>query len=293
MMLALSGCVRLDSATELSADDTFDQHLVIAFAPDINEQLSSGLGSGLGSGIDSEEDSDDATEGFSLDSLDPSSLYDELADSEELQALEDEYPGQVEISPYDDGELVGVELTLTDLPLALYEEALDTSAAGLGFAATVTHEDGEFVVTIPADDSRDASSLGLTAANVALLSSAVDVSVEFTFPGLVTEAPEGTAEGQTVTLGLKELMSPDEIRIVASDSDQIYWTPILTWGGVALAAIVIIGGATLLVLQDVRARRRTALPAPDARHESTIGTLPAEEPQTGDDGTTGDESSQR
>ncbi len=287
MMLALAGCVRVDSATELRADDTFDQHLVIALAPDIGDQLGSGLASGLGEGLgdlgeelDDQDDAsgDDAMEGFSLDSLDPSALYDELAGSDELAALEDAYPGQVDLAPYDDGELVGVELTLTDLPLEVFDEANATAGAGVGLSGTIEHTDGEFVVTIPADEARDASSLGLTAANMALLGNAVEVSVSFTFPGLVTEAPEGTAEGRTATLTLENLLDPDEIRIVASDRSQIYWTPILTWGGIVLAAIVIIGGATFLVLQDVRARRRTSLPEPDANHESRIGTLGPEDP---------------
>ncbi|WP_062205599.1 LppM family (lipo)protein [Demequina salsinemoris] len=289
LALALAGCVRLDSATELKADDTFDQHLVIALAPDIGDELSSGAASGLGSGLGDLTELGDAMDGLSLEDLDPSALYDELADSEELQAFEDEHPGHVTLEPYDDGELVGVELTLTDLPLSLYDQALAGAGADVGLAATIEHADGEFVVTIPADEARDASSLGLTSANLALLGSAVEVEVSFTFPGLVTEAPDGTAEGRTATLALEDLLTPDEIRIVASDERQIYWAPILTWGGIVLAAIVIVGGATLLVLQDVRARRHTGLPAPDARHESRIGTLEPDEPEVAPDDDSGQE----
>ncbi len=280
--IALAGCVRLDAATELSSDDTFSQHLIVAFAPDIADQLDSGMLGGLAGGADAVPD-DEMPDGLALDSFDPADLYDEIAASDEFQSIQEEYPDQVELAPYDDGELVGVEVTLTDLPLDLYDEAAETAGGAFGLGGTLTHEDGEFVVTIPADESRDASALGLSAANLTLVANAVDVSVSFTFPGLVTEAPDGTAEGRTATLGIAELMSPDEIRIVASDADQIYWTPILTWGGIILAAIVILGGATLLVLQDVRARRRSHLPAPDATHESRIGTLGSEEPPVAPD----------
>ncbi|MDN4472293.1 LppM family (lipo)protein [Demequina zhanjiangensis] len=282
-VLALAGCIRLDSSTEISGDDTFSQQLIVAFAPDIADQLGGGLAAGLGGSagpLPDQGGSDDGLPGgMMLNEFDPSDLYDQIAGTEEFQALEDEYPDQVALEPYDDGELVGVEVTLTDLPLDLYAEAAETAGAAFGLGGGITHEDGRFVVTIPADEARDPSALGLNAGNLTLLANAVDVSVAFTFPGLVTEAPPGTAEGRTVTLGIAELMTPDEIRIVASDADQIYWTPILTWGGIILAALVIVGGATFLVIQDVRARRRSHLPTPDATHERRIGTLGPEEPE--------------
>ena len=37
--LALAGCVRVDTDTQIHADDTFSQHAVIAFAPDLMGQL--------------------------------------------------------------------------------------------------------------------------------------------------------------------------------------------------------------------------------------------------------------
>ena len=280
--LALTGCVRLDAQTELSTDDTVSQHLIVAFAPDLADQLQSQLGAAAGSALDLPLDM--LPDGLSLESFDPTALYDQLAASEAVDDLESRFPGQIVLEPYDDGELVGVEITVTDLPLASYSDAAAATSGAFGLEGSIVHTDGQFVVTIPADDTRDPSMLGLSAANLALVGSMVDIEVSFTFPGLVTEAPDGTAEGRTASLELADLLTRDEIRIVASDSPQIYWAPILTWGGIALAGIVILGGATLLVRQDLRARRRSSLPAPDAAHESRIGTLDddaaTEEPPT-------------
>ena len=39
---------------------------------------------------------------------------------------------------------------------------------------------------------------------------------------------------------------------------------------------MVVGGATLLILQDVRARRRNALPPPDASGTSRVGMLGGE-----------------
>ncbi|WP_084074358.1 hypothetical protein [Demequina sp. NBRC 110052] len=260
--LALAGCVRVDTDTQIHADDTFSQHAVIAFAPDLMGQLGDLVG--------------DVPAGTPLDDLDPGDLYSQLTSDPDVAAAQEQYPGQIEIEPYDDGELEGIELTLTDLPLSLYEEGVADVAGGLGASGSIEHTDGSFILTVPADPSRDASAAGATAGNLALIEGAVDVSIAFTFPGLVTEATAGEIEGRTVTLGLADLLDGDEIRIVAGDSAEIYWRPILLWGGIALAAIVVVGGATLLILQDVRARRRNALPPPDASGTSRVGMLSGE-----------------
>lgn len=270
-VLVLAGCVRVDMDTQIHADDTFSQHAIIAFAPDLMGQLGDLVG--------------DVPEGTPLDDLDPADLYDQLTSDPSIAAAQEQYPGQIEIAPYDDGELEGFELTLTDLPLSVYEDGVADVASGLGASGTIEHTDGSFILTVPADPSRDASAAGATAGNLALIEGAVDVSIAFTFPGLVTEANAGEIEGRTVTLGLADLLAGDEIRIVAGDSDEIYWRPILLWGGIALATIVVIGGATLLVLQDVRARRRSALPPPDASGASRVGMIDGEANAGGDTAT--------
>ena len=161
--LALAGCVRVDTDTQIHADDTFSQHAVIAFAPDLMGQLGDLVG--------------DVPAGTPLDDLDPGDLYSQLTSDPDVAAAQEQYPGQIEIEPYDDGELKGIELTLTDLPLSLYEEGVADVAGGLGASGSIEHTDGSFILTVPADPSRDASAAGATAGNLALIEGAVDVSM--------------------------------------------------------------------------------------------------------------------
>ena len=266
----LTGCVRSTVDTTFSEDRTFSQHSVIAFDPGAVESFAGSQGLPL----------DELGEFGDLTGTDGGGLGDlvgGLESSEALQDLEARYPGQIEVAEYDDGELTGVEITATDLPVDEFNQAAEL-ASGLGAAASVQLTEDQYVVTMTPPEGLDLGAMGVTEANLRLIESSVDVAVTYTFPGLVEDASAGEVEGRSVELSLADLASGREIVIVAAASDQIDWGPFLKWGGFALAAIFVIGGATALVLQDRRAKRRSALPPRTAtEHPTGPGMLGGDE----------------
>ncbi|WP_084039105.1 hypothetical protein [Demequina sp. NBRC 110053] len=269
--VALTGCVRVTSDTTFTEDLTFSQHAVVAFDESVASQFSEQQGLGL----------------------DLESLAGDAQDSPELQDLQERYPGAIEVAEYDDGELTGVEITITDLPIDELQTAAQ-EAAGLGAAASIEVIDDDYVVTLSRPEQLDLSDMGVTESSLELAASAVDIAVTYTFPGLVEEANAGDISGNTVTLSLVDLATVPEIRIVAGASDQFDWGPWLKWGGFALAFVLIVGGATALVIQDRRKRRESTLPPPltstDPHGPGMLGaepTPPAARPLEGDDGDAG------
>ncbi|WP_084079398.1 LppM family (lipo)protein [Demequina sp. NBRC 110057] len=234
--LALTGCVRATVDTTIGADDTFSQHTVVAYSDDAAHQLTDYLGA------------------------DVDALVGGIADSDDFLAFQAAHPGQVTLADYDDGELTGVELTLTDIPLDDFTEASTQALASVDASATLSDDDGQYVLTVTRADGADLSALAPGGANLELAEAAVDVAATFTFPGLVTEATAGDIDGHTVTLGLADLATTPEIRIVADATPAVNWGPILVAGGVALGLAVIIGGAAWLIVDDRRTSRRTSLP---------------------------------
>ncbi|MDN4480628.1 LppM family (lipo)protein [Demequina muriae] len=262
--LALTGCVRTTVDTTIGADGTFSQHSVVAFSDDVAAQIGDQAG------------------------MDVGALFDDLDGSPELAALEEQYPGQVLVEPYDDGELAGVELTLTDLPLDEFNAAAEQTASGIGGAATLTEADGQFIVEMMSPDDLDLDSLGVSESQLGLLESSVEVAITYTFPGIVEEATAGEIEGNTVTLGLTDLASGQDIRIVAGADDQFDWGPVLRWGGIVLAFILVVGGAAALIIQDRRKHRQSALPPPatteDPHGPGMLVDGPVDDTPAGDDG---------
>ena len=260
--LALAGCVRLTSETVLSEDDTFSQHAIIAAAPDalatLREQMDL-----LGGG----DIPDDALDGLDLESLlDPDTFREQLAPVEQAR------PGTVDVRDYSDEDgRTGVEIAVTDIPL----DAVDDAGATMPLAGTtsIVREGATYVFTLESGAASQLEGLGAQASQVRLIENAVDVSVAFTFPGLVTEASAGEITGTTVTLGLSDLLSADAIVIVGGAQHQIDWGPYVRWGLVGLAIVVVVGGATALVLQDRRRRAGTTLPPPRDATEGGVGTL--------------------
>jgi hypothetical protein len=239
----LAGCVRFTSDTAVHADDTFSQTAIIATTEAARSQLGSMVPVDLGD------------------------LKGAISSSEGYLELVAEYPEQIAIEDYSDGDLSGVKLTATNLPLDEFERSFSQLTAQLPFTAnaTIAHTEETYVVSLPAGSAAGAlEQAGISAGQLELLGTSVDVSISFSFPGLVTSATAGEVEGKTVTLGLADLASGQDITIVAGAAEQIDWQPWLMWGGIGLAALVIIGGATALIVQDVKRHRHNALPPPDA-----------------------------
>lgn len=263
-VVALAGCVRTTVDTTFTSDDTFSQHSVVAFNDAVAAQLSNEVDADLGN------------------------LSELLGDNPALDELEAKFPGQIEVLPYDDGELKGVETILTDMPLELFNDAAAQAGTGLAGGATVTRVDDSYVVEMVFPDEASLAGTGVTQSQLDLLAGQLDISVSYTFPGPVESTTAGTVEGHTVTLGLADFAGGDDIRIVGSAGDSFNWQPILTWGGVGLAFVLVIGGAAALIIQDRRHSIRTTLPPHEYEGEPTgpglLGETPGEDsPRTGAD----------
>ncbi|WP_084128549.1 hypothetical protein [Demequina sp. NBRC 110055] len=237
-VVALAGCVRATADTTFSDDDTFSQHTIVAYSDSVASQITDYLG------------------------VDVDSLVGNVGDSDDFRAFADRFPGQVSLEPYASGELEGIELTLTDIPLEEFSEASTQALASVEASATVEQKDGAFVVDIRRGGEDALAGLGVGPSNLALAESAVDVEATFTFPGLVQSATAGTVEGHTVTLGLTDLATTPQIRMVADAGEAIDWGPILLWIGIAAALALIIGGAAWLIVDDRKKSRVTHLPPP-------------------------------
>jgi hypothetical protein len=236
--LALSGCVRVLADTTVHADDTYSQHLIVA----LNDEAATALAGQSGVNV--------------------ADLLAEATGGDSFQDLEEQYPGAVEIADYVEGDLEGIEVTLDSLPIEQFNEASSSITGALGASATLDREGDSFVVTIASDPEQGLGDLDAAGGNLALLDSAIDFDIIYSFPGLVTEASAGTISGKSVRLSVSDLLENQDIRIVAGAEPAIDWAPIIRWVLIALAFAVIVGGATLLVMQDRRKRRRTHLPPP-------------------------------
>ncbi|WP_084099793.1 hypothetical protein [Demequina sp. NBRC 110051] len=241
--LALAGCVRATADTTINADDTFSQHTVVAYSDSVASQITDYLG------------------------VDVNDLLGNVGDSDDFQDFSDRFPGQVTLDPYVSGDLEGIELTLTDIPLDDFSEASTQALASVEASATLERDDDTFVVDIRRGGDDALALLGAGQTNLEFAQAAVDVQATFTFPGLVQEAPAGAIEGHTVTLGLADLATTPHIRIVAEASDAIDWGPILLWAGIIAALAVIVGGAAWLIVDDRKKSRVTHLPAPRVSDE--------------------------
>lgn len=255
-LLALTGCVKIQSTTGFSSDNLVTQDLILAVNPAILSQL----------GVDASD--------LSAESL--------------VAQVPEGAKDRVVIEEYKDGDLEGVRIHAQDLTLEEFNattsvisdatggelpegvggaasEALQGISGVLGGigGATAEREGDEFVVTIPAAPSGNNSlpGVGLSPSQIA---QAIDFAAVFTFPGPVTSATRGEVDGKTVTLSINDLQAGGEIVIVAGAQDAIAWGPILKWGLIILAALVIVVGATAFVLADRARRKQNNFPEPVA-----------------------------
>lgn len=255
--LVLTGCVRTTVDTTISSDDTFSQHSILAFNDTVAAQVTNEVG------------------------FDAANLAEELESAPEFIELQERFPGQIEVADYYDGELHGAELTLTDIPLEEFSNAATQAGTGLTGGATLTREGDTFVVEMSFPDTAGLEDIGVSESQLELLAGSLDIGVSYTFPGPVQSATAGTIEGHTVTLGLADIASGQDVRIVASAGDSIDWGPILTWGGVGLAFLLVIGGATALIIQDRRKSLRNTLPPHQTTDTPTGPGLLGETPAPG------------
>lgn len=240
-VLALTGCVRTTVDTTIKSDDTFTQHSIIAFDDSVAAQVGDEAG------------------------LDVANLREQLESAPEFGELQERFPGQITVVDYDDGKLRGVEITLSDVPLEEFNTAAAQAGAGLTGGATLSRVDDTFVVEMVLPEEAGLDDLGVSPSQLQLLAGSLDIGVSYTFPGPVESTTAGVIDGHTVTLGLADIASGQDIRIVASAGDSFNWGPLLTWGGVALAFLLVIGGAIALIVQDRRKSSRNTLPP----HQST------------------------
>ncbi|MDE0572033.1 hypothetical protein ON058_01225 [Demequina sp. B12] len=245
ILLALTGCVRATADTTFGEDGTFSQTAIVAYSDSVSGELADVIG------------------------MDPGVLIGGIEDSPEFRAFHEEYPDQVTISDYDDGDLAGIQLELTDIPIDAFDEASTQALGTLGASATVALEDGRYTVSFLRTGQDAAQLLALGSSQLELLGSSVDVEVTFTFPGPVTSATAGEISGNTVTIGFADLATTPEIRIVADAESVFPWAALGTWAAVVGAFALVIGGAAALVIQDKRARARNSLPPPQAAPEAT------------------------
>lgn len=236
--LALTGCVRATADTTIGDNETFSQHTIVAYGDSVASQITEFIGA------------------------DVDALVGGIDESEEFQEFADRYPGQVSLERYTSGDLEGIELTLSDIPIDDFTDASTRALASVDASATLTRDGDDYVLDIRRGGEDALAALGIGRTNLELAQASVDVAATFTFPGVVTEATAGQIDGHTVTLGLADLATAPHIRIVAGAQDAIDWGPFLLWGGIAAGFAVVIGGATWLVIDDRRKSRTSHLPRP-------------------------------
>jgi len=249
-VLALAGCVRFTAVDSFSPDNTVTQDLVVALTPDAAKQV-----------------------GIDLNSLTAAGLK-----SASAGAFPGVDPTKVTIEDYTEGDRKGVHIVARDLTFDEFNAAATEGSTaitkGLGMSMTVAREGDTYIVTVPADPARDLSQVQ-GGGSLGLISSSIDFSITMEFPGPVKSTTAGQVDGKKVVLGIEDLFTPDAIVIKAQATSGIAWAPILRWVGIGAIAVVIVGGAALLILQDKRKQRLNDLPP----IEDAIDPFP-EEPAT-------------
>ena len=162
---ALAGCVRLTSTTEVHADDTFSQEAIIATTEQARQQLSG------------------------LANLDFGDLKGAITSSKEYLSLSAAYPDQIAVDDYTEGDLTGVKITATNLPLDAFETTFAQFTARLPFTAK------GIVITNVASDS-PADRMGLMAGDIILNLNGTDIRDVSTFKRIAS----GDVQGWQITL---------------------------------------------------------------------------------------------
>lgn len=218
---SLAGCVKMDMALELQADDTVDGTMIVAVSSALAE----------------------------LSGQDPDTIAEQLAgDSMDLEQ------GTITSQePYDDGEYIGTKMTFEG-------ETLDSFAGTTDGELGIVREGDEFVVSGTLDLSEAALGAGGDAnETVAGMMDDIDIQISITFPGKVSEH-NGELSGNTVTWSPKfgETLELSARGSAVEGGGGSSGLPIALLIGIGVAVLVAVG---LIVFLVARSRKSSAQPA--------------------------------
>jgi hypothetical protein len=168
-------------------------------------------------------------------------------------------PG-VTVEPFDDGEFVGRQVILEDVPIEEFNSGGIVGASGATGASGLTGGAGAdslqiarqgdtFVVTGVLDLSRALSGVTgpLAGTGGAQFFESADIKIAITFPGEVLQAPGGEIDGNTVTY-LPEFDERLEINATGSAVDNGEAADVVGGSDSFLPLILIISGVVLVLL---------------------------------------------
>jgi hypothetical protein len=194
---------------------------------------------------------------------------------EDLLGTDAPLPGNapgVTVEPFDDGEFVGRQVILEDVPIEEFNSggivgasgatgaSGPTGGAGAGDSLQIARQGDTFVVTGVLDLSRALSGVTgpLAGTGGAQFYESADIKIAITFPGEVLQAPGGEINGNTVTY-LPEFDDRLEINATGSAVDNGNAADVVGGSDSFLPLILIISGVVLVllivVLLVVRGRR--------------------------------------
>lgn len=194
---------------------------------------------------------------------------------EDLLGTDAPLPGNapgVTVEPFDDGEFVGRQVILEDVPIEEFNSggivgasgatgaSGPTGGAGAGDSLQIARQGDTFVVTGVLDLSRALSGVTgpLAGTGGAQFYESADIKIAITFPGEVLQAPGGEIDGNTVTY-LPEFDERLEINATGSAVDNGEASDVVGGSDSFLPWILIISGVVLVllivVLLVVRGRR--------------------------------------
>jgi hypothetical protein len=181
---------------------------------------------------------------------------------EDLLGTDAPLPGNapgVTVEPFDDGEFVGRQVILEDVPIEEFNSGGIVGASGATGASGPTSGAGDslqiarqgdtFVVTGVLDLSRALSGVTgpLAGTGGARFYESADIKIAITFPGEVLQAPGGEIDGNTVTY-MPEFDERLEINATGSAVDNGEAADVVGGSDSFLPLILIIAGVVLVLL---------------------------------------------
>ncbi|NDL60269.1 LppM family (lipo)protein [Phytoactinopolyspora mesophila] len=208
LVLALTGCIKMDMDLTVNADDTVDGTMIFGFNKEMSDMM-----------------------GEEADMFD--GMMDELLDMD----LGEDAPDDVTVEPYDDGTFIGQEMTFQGV--ALDEFGGDDATSEL----RLTREGDEFVFEGDMDMS-DTGEMGDIPPGMLEGMMEFDMRVSITFPGEVLEH-NGDLSGTTVTW-VPEMGETNDMYARASESGGGGGMPVWLW--IVIGVVVVAGLVALLFL---------------------------------------------